>query len=202
MYKEASELQTVQQNRQKEAAGMVKTIDEMHIKNGYNIEKTKAQLKLLVATQPNLGIDPAMVDRIQDVLPDGKVKIQIDSGHSFVMFPDGKFEQIKDDKEFKTPDILTEYEYAKKQGFKGSLFDFKKQLAHAGRADSSEKPPQSRVYIDKANGARHVVDLKNPTHKKWLAKYGKQLIPETEGKDQEFGEEEQAPSKYQVKVVK
>lgn len=36
------------------------------------------------------------------------------------------------------------------------------------------------VYVDKVNGARHVVDLHNPQHVKWLEKYGPQLVTEKE----------------------
>lgn len=63
------------------------------------------------------------------------------------------------------------------------------RIAHAKREpkDPSAKSV-SRVYVDKVNGARHVVDLRNPTHQAWLKYYGKQLVPESEAKDNEYGD--------------
>jgi hypothetical protein len=36
------------------------------------------------------------------------------------------------------------------------------------------------VYIDKVNGARHVINLDNPKHREWLSTYGNQLVSEGE----------------------
>lgn len=36
------------------------------------------------------------------------------------------------------------------------------------------------VYIDKVNGARHVINLDNPKHREWLSTYGNQLVSERE----------------------
>jgi hypothetical protein len=78
------------------------------------------------------------------------------------------------------------------------------RIAHEKREPKAPKEPASveRVYVDKFNGARHIIDLRNPVHKVWLAKYGKQLVPETEAKDMEFEGDKPAASKYQVKVIK
>ncbi len=44
-----------------------------------------------------------------------------------------------------------------------------------------DKPTKNiAVYIDKVNGARHVINLDNPKHREWLATYGNQLIREGE----------------------
>jgi hypothetical protein len=43
------------------------------------------------------------------------------------------------------PSEVKEYEYAKKQGFKGSLFDFKREMAFAGRAPATPSAPVAVV---------------------------------------------------------
>ena len=48
----------------------------------------------------------------------------------------------------------------------------------ASSKGSTQAKNNTRVYVDTVNGARHVVNLNDPSHKKWLAKYGGQLRPE------------------------
>ena len=52
------------------------------------------------------------------------------------------------------------------------------QQVRIAKAKAKEGQPHIAVYTDKANGQKHVVDLKNPAHKRWLRKYGPQLIRE------------------------
>jgi hypothetical protein len=40
-----------------------------------------------------------------------------------------------------------------------------------------------RVYVDKETGARHVVNLNNQEHRRWLAKYGDRVVPEKNFED-------------------
>ena len=49
------------------------------------------------------------------------------------------------------PSEVKEYEYAKKQGFKGSLFDFKRELANAGRAPVQPVAPTITQIVDPTN---------------------------------------------------
>lgn len=52
-----------------------------------------------------------------------------------------------------TPAFVQEYEYAKNQGYKGSLFDFKRELASAGRAPAQPAQPSAPVAVlDPATG--------------------------------------------------
>ena len=44
-------------------------------------------------------------------------------------------------------ELVKEYEYAKKQGFTGTLFQFKQQLANAGRAPAQPRPEQPPVAV-------------------------------------------------------
>jgi hypothetical protein len=48
------------------------------------------------------------------------------------------------------PTDIKEYEYAKKQGYKGTLFDFKREMANAGRAAAQPSAPVA--VIDPATG--------------------------------------------------
>jgi hypothetical protein len=44
-----------------------------------------------------------------------------------------------------------------------------------------DKPTKNiAVYIDKVNGAKHVINLDNPKHREWLSTYGSQLMREGE----------------------
>ena len=49
------------------------------------------------------------------------------------------------------PGEVKEYEYAKKQGYKGSLFDFKRELANAGRAPVQPVAPTITQIVDPTN---------------------------------------------------
>lgn len=61
----------------------------------------------------------------------------------------------------------------------------------------------TRVYVDTVNGARHVVNLNDPSHKKWLAKYGGQLRPEKDyEKDFSGGDETSGDLTYNPKTGK
>ena len=61
----------------------------------------------------------------------------------------------------------------------------------------------TRVYVDSVNGARHVVNLNDPSHKKWLAKYGGQLRPEKDyEKDFSGGDETSGDLTYNPKTGK
>lgn len=46
-----------------------------------------------------------------------------------------------------TPPEIKQYEYAKAQGYKGSLFDFKREMAQAGRAPAQPRPEQPPVAV-------------------------------------------------------
>lgn len=45
------------------------------------------------------------------------------------------------------PSEVKEYEYAKKQGYRGSLFDFKREMALAGRAPATPAQPSAPVAV-------------------------------------------------------
>jgi len=49
--------------------------------------------------------------------------------------------------ELKDP-LIREYEYAKKEGFKGSLFDYKRSIASAGRAEATPSAPVAVLGSD------------------------------------------------------
>lgn len=70
------------------------------------------------------------------------------------------------------------------------------------RKENKPLKPSNKVYVDKVNGSRHTIDLNNPEHQAWLRQYGKQLVPESEAKDMDYGNAEPTVSKYQVKVIK
>ena len=78
------------------------------------------------------------------------------------------------------------------------------ETARAGKIDvnTGERKADIKVYVDKFNGARHVVDIKQPYVQAWLRKYGGQLVPENEAEGLEPENKKSAPSKYQVKVKK
>ena len=46
-----------------------------------------------------------------------------------------------------TPPEIKQYEYAKAQGYKGSLFDFKREMAQASRAPAQPRPEQPPVAV-------------------------------------------------------
>ena len=49
------------------------------------------------------------------------------------------------------PSEVKEYEYAKKQGYKGSLFDFKREMALAGRTPAQAPAPTVTQIVDPTN---------------------------------------------------
>lgn len=53
-----------------------------------------------------------------------------------------------------TPTEIKEYEFAKKQGFKGSIFDYKRALAEAGRAPATPSAPVA--VVDESGKTRYV----------------------------------------------
>ena len=53
-----------------------------------------------------------------------------------------------------TPSEIKQYEYAKKQGFTGSIFDFKRALASAGRAAATPSAPVA--VVDETGKTRYV----------------------------------------------
>jgi hypothetical protein len=55
-------------------------------------------------------------------------------------------------------ELVKEYEYAKKQGFTGTLFQFKQQLANAGRAPAQPRPEQpAQAVVDPDTGTQILV---------------------------------------------
>jgi hypothetical protein len=51
-----------------------------------------------------------------------------------------------------TDPLIKQYEFAQRQGFKGSLFDYKRQLAQAGRSIAPPPPAAPVAVIDPASG--------------------------------------------------
>ena len=51
-----------------------------------------------------------------------------------------------------TDPLIREYEYAKRDGFKGSIFDYKRQLAQAGRSITAPPTPPLEKVIDPKTG--------------------------------------------------
>lgn len=49
------------------------------------------------------------------------------------------------------PEIVREYEYAKENGYKGSLFDFKREIAAAGRQAPAPAAPSTTEVVDPTN---------------------------------------------------
>lgn len=55
------------------------------------------------------------------------------------------------------------------------------------RSSAGSQKAIIRVYIDTTTGARHVLDLNNPSHKRFLAQYGSRLIPESQAQNYPVG---------------
>ena len=49
------------------------------------------------------------------------------------------------------PEIVREYEYAKENGYKGSLFEFKREIAAAGRQAAAPAAPSTTEVVDPTN---------------------------------------------------
>ena len=75
--------------------------------------------------------------------------------------------------------------------------------ARSSSKGNTQAKNNTRVYVDYVNGARHVVNLNDPSHKKWLAKYGGQLRPEKDyEKDFSGGDETSGDLTYNPKTGK
>lgn len=71
-----------------------------------------------------------------------------------------------------------------------------------GSPSKTTAKSKTKVYVDKNNGAKHVVNLLNPEHRAWLAKYGKQLVTEKEAEGMEFGEQPEKPKSNVIRYGK
>ncbi len=75
--------------------------------------------------------------------------------------------------------------------------------ARSSSKGNTQAKNNTRVYVDTVNGARHVVNLNDPSHKKWLAKYGGQLRPEKDyERDFSGGDETSGDLTYNPKTGK
>ena len=106
---------------------------------GMSMEEQRARTMLL---SPNAGVreagkvELARLTTPQVVAPGG------------TMFVGGK--PVFTAPETTTPDIK-QYEYAKKEGYKGSLFDFKREMAMAGRTPAQPVAPTITQIVDPLN---------------------------------------------------
>ncbi len=57
--------------------------------SGYDINRTKAMLKMRLASNPVPGITTEMIDHIQNILPSGEIDIKTKEGIVAVLLPDG-----------------------------------------------------------------------------------------------------------------
>ena len=76
------------------------------------------------------------------------------------------------------PSEVKEYEYAKKQGYKGSLFDFKREMALAGRAPAQPSAPVA--VVDPATGKQVYVSRDEALRNKMTPAAAMESLPPKE----------------------
>jgi hypothetical protein len=76
------------------------------------------------------------------------------------------------------PSEVKEYEYAKKQGYQGSLFDFKRQMAAAGRAAATPSAPVA--VVDPVTGKQVYVSREEAISKKMAPAAAMENLPPKE----------------------
>jgi hypothetical protein len=76
------------------------------------------------------------------------------------------------------PSEVKEYEYAKKQGYRGSLFDFKREMALAGRAPAQPSAPVA--VVDPATGKQIYVSREEALRNKMTPAAAMESLPPKE----------------------
>lgn len=87
---------------------------------------------------------------------------------------------IVESKESTQPEIK-QYEYAKAQGYKGSLFDFKREMAQAGRAPAAAAQPSAPVaVVDPVTGKQVLVSREEAISKRLSPAAAMESLPPKE----------------------